>query len=355
MALKYGNAALTAALALGSKSQSADGASTSSEGSNGGGKPPKKDTPSAVLPAARINGKEYSEWVSTGNAAGDAANTSAMIDKTKADVTKYNNDTRKGYNDATKASIMPEYNQNLATNPVDGRLNGKTFKNTLNASRAADRLNNTRWWQPADIGVRHTNGGDRVQQGHGERFEPIETQETRQMRADERIDEQSRMRDVGRKHDVKDYSLEQYKQLDRIDMDLTRQLTVGKAQIDQAWQNYCRQLATGTLNQQAVATFVSELVGETQTRLGTFIYEVAQAYPAFGNMLMQIATGNTTPKLVEMQLDKLWNEVQKDPRFSQYSIETAAGMGTLLAKLMAMQGMDVFNNGVSWTGNINYR
>lgn len=108
------------------------------------------------------------------------------------------------------------WNWNLAKDNPNGNLNGKTFTNTLGLSRLADALNNRRHWRAAKIG-RRTNssfGTNEYQEGHSERWEPIETQEMRQMRANEQVDAQARARQVNRAENIQDYPLESRKAAD---------------------------------------------------------------------------------------------------------------------------------------------
>lgn len=113
---------------------------------------------------------------------------------------------------------------NLAKNNPNGNLNNRSFGRTLRQSRIADALNNTRHWRAAKIG-RRTNSGfgtNEYQEGHSERWEPIETQEMRQMRANERLDELTRQRQINRSENIQDYPLELQKQADRLRQDLTK-------------------------------------------------------------------------------------------------------------------------------------
>lgn len=145
------------------------------------------------------------------------------------------------------------WNWNLAKNNPNGNLNNRSFAATLDQSRLADALNNRRYWRAAKIG-RRTNSGfgtNEYQEGHSERWEPIETQEMRQMRANERLDEHARMRQIDRAENIQDYPLELQKMSDRLQsdmakyatqtgVDLQRTMQAGKwnAEYGQSWSTY---------------------------------------------------------------------------------------------------------------------
>lgn len=136
----------------------------------------------------------------------------------QVDWTKEQKDTLRQDNKAAGDSIVDDYNtdkqrstwdpywnKNNAKDNWRGNLNNKSYRSTLNLSRAADALNNRRFWDPG-TGGRRTNSGfgtNEAQLGHSERWEPIETQETRQMRANERLDERARQADVDLAADVR--------------------------------------------------------------------------------------------------------------------------------------------------------
>ena len=145
------------------------------------------------------------------------------------------------------------WNWNLAKNNPNGNLNNRSFNTTLSQSRLADAFNNQRHWRAAKIG-RRTNSGfgtNEYQEGYSEKWQPIETQEMRQMRADERLDEQARSRQVNRAENIQDYPLELQKMADKVKSDLTRYasqtgidlqrtMQAGKwnAEYGQSWSTY---------------------------------------------------------------------------------------------------------------------
>lgn len=99
------------------------------------------------------------------------------------------------------------WNWNLGKNNPDGNLNNKAFSDTLLQSRLADALNNERHIKLGKLGYRTNSsfGSEASQLPGTERWEPIETQEMRQMRANEEMDKAARQRQVGRAQNIQDY------------------------------------------------------------------------------------------------------------------------------------------------------
>lgn len=97
--------------------------------------------------------------------------------------------------DAAGKDADPYYKQNQAKNSKLGNLNNKSYDDTLRLSRLADTINNSLWWtKPSDIGngAVGTSSYTAPQLNGLEKREPIETQETRQMRANEQVDATAR-------------------------------------------------------------------------------------------------------------------------------------------------------------------
>lgn len=110
------------------------------------------------------------------------------------------------------------WNWNLAKNNPRGDLNNRSYRSTLNMSRMADALNNRRHLKPTDIGHRtlhYGSTGTGAEQAGSERWEPIETQEIRQMRANETLDKTARGFDVQRQANIENYPLELQKMRDQ--------------------------------------------------------------------------------------------------------------------------------------------
>ena len=109
------------------------------------------------------------------------------------------------------------YDWNLAQNNPRGNLNQKSYDTTLMMSRLADSVNNRLHWNPGTASTIMTrNGPQTLGQGTGdvEKWEPIETQEMRQMRANERLDERAREAGVDLQSRIQAYPQEIQEQMD---------------------------------------------------------------------------------------------------------------------------------------------
>ena len=105
----------------------------------------------------------------------------------------------------------PYYYWNLAQNNPRGNLNRRTYETTLRMSRLADAVNNRLHWSPGTATTIGGAGGAKaVGQGSPtvSQWEPIETQEMRQMRANERMDERAREAGIDLQSDIQAYPQE---------------------------------------------------------------------------------------------------------------------------------------------------
>ena len=117
------------------------------------------------------------------------------------------------------------WNENFAKNNPRGNLNGMNFSDTRLMSRLADALNNERHLKPTDIGHRtlhYGSTGTGADQAGSERWEPIETQEMRQMRQSERLDERALQYNQDRQKVIEDYPQKLREQMDKINADLAK-------------------------------------------------------------------------------------------------------------------------------------
>lgn len=119
------------------------------------------------------------------------------------------------YDTSAMQNVDPNTFRNHAKNPTNGRLNDKSAKETQRASRLADAYNNRRHAKYGLSGTSTRSYGSRAATNLGtERYEPIETQEMRQMRADENIDTSARNRQVNRAENTQDLKVD----LERVSM-----------------------------------------------------------------------------------------------------------------------------------------
>lgn len=202
------------------------------------------------------------------------------------------------------------WNWDLAKNKPNGNLNNRSFGRTMYQSRLADALNNQRHWKAAKIG-RRTNSGfgtNEFQEGYSERWEPIETQETRQMRANERLDEEARQRQIKRAEDIKDYPLELQKRADQykqqlayyqsqtgVDLNRLIQKGVFDSEYSQSWNTYWNNYVT---------RFATELGLDAKDRV--FQKAINLKYP-FSQVYAYLHAGINVPNPV---ISAAWETVQ---------------------------------------------
>lgn len=245
-------------------------------------KAPELDTSSLSKLLASLNGsgeEKKSAPPTTGGGTSATANISNIPDVTPAEASSKAQKTRDVYtntqmdedlrrarrrnediassfidNEEEWNRMYPYWSWNLAKENPRGNLNGMNFRDTRYMSRPADALNNERHLKPTDIGHRTLHYGSTGTGAEGagsERWEPIETQEMRQMRANEELDKRARQRDVDRQADVEDYALELRKMLDKssidindyaartgIDLERFMQQAVHMAEYSKSWDTY---------------------------------------------------------------------------------------------------------------------
>lgn len=208
------------------------------------------------------------------------------------------------------------WNWNLPKHNPNGNLNNRSFGKTLGLSRLADALNNQRHWRAAQIG-RRTNSGFGTHEytpGYSERWEPIETQEMRQMRANERMDEVQRNRQIKRAEDVQDYPLELQKMSDQSRMrineqvsssliDLERAFQKGTygAEYEQSWQNFWQNFAFA---------FSAEFPIQLRTQIFNKLYNMSPSAREFATRVFSM--GGTTDDFLGLIMDSYMKDVAKN-------------------------------------------
>ena len=245
----------------------------------------------------------------------------------------------KSNNDYTRTRIDPHWQESMGKNNYRGNLNNKSYAATLNLSRATDALNNMRHWDPGTTG-RHTNssfGSEQAQMGKSERWEPIETQETRQMRQNEKIEEQVRSRDAARQANVQDYALDLQKQMDNSNFALANMLHTSDVQIQtarrNAMQNANINMPLQTYLSQYLQYFNTELQMHAKDKALAKIIDVyVNQNAAVAQLAAQIYAANVTVpgglSLAQAQLEKQIQ--QMFPGNPLASMEATEAMGGLV-------------------------
>lgn len=122
---------------------------------------------------------------------------------------------------------------NLAKNNPKGNLNDRTAGNTLYNSRLADAFNNRKYWKAARIGHRTNSGfgSTAMQQGQAIQYNPIETQEARQQRANEQVDLLARQGQQALATQMQGYKFNVQQNADRIRQNLAELVSQNKVNL----------------------------------------------------------------------------------------------------------------------------
>ena len=261
-------------------------------------------------------------------------------------------DTHAGRQDAIDSSYTnnpDEWNNryrfwdwNLAQDNPRGNLNGKAYTDTLFRSRLADALNNRRHLKPTDIGHRtlHMGAtGTGADQAGSERWEPIETQEMRQMRANERLDEKARGYDIDRQKAIEDYPLELRKMMDKtkmevakyatttgIDVERMMQKAVQAAEYSRSWDTFWQTLQTAFTQEYGLN--ISERIFTKLASIKNYPLKQMYAYYKRG---MKVPTKLT--ETVESYLDKIVSDAKEKGADDLDTVKTILGVYSLIEML----------------------
>lgn len=183
------------------------------------------------------------------------------------------------------------YGQNLAQNNPLGNLNQKSFEDTQYASRLADAFNAQRYYygRQGGIGARGFN----VQRGPGaidlRDVKPVETQEMRQMRANEGIDAYARQRQAGLSADAAAHSLDLQRRADESVQNLAAMFGVNQADLSKQFQELNASLnwesptrLAQSLYSQRAQQIVNAMLGE---ELGTKYMTMLKRTPMLANLI----------------------------------------------------------------------
>ena len=158
--------------------------------------------------------------------------------------------------------IDPNYNKNQAKNNVQGNLNRLNFNDTLDLSRKADALNNRRWWRGEDIGARTNSGfgSSSVGIGRSTKYEPIETEEMRQMTANRALDKYARERQIGRAETAKDYNQRLQENADKLRFELASRIGMSEVDLLRSMQNAAFEVKYTAPNRNYISTVAQNMI-----------------------------------------------------------------------------------------------
>lgn len=149
--------------------------------------------------------------------------------------------------DPTK--LYNNYDKNLVKQDPRGALNNRTFNESLALARMVDRYNNHLWSTPTSTGSRYvTKSGVSgtptnviTEQAKPHYANPLETEETRQMQMNRRLDESRKNQEVNLQAGLQQYDFDLQKMADKDKMSLLQFYS----QLDKQTVN---QLKTATVN-----------------------------------------------------------------------------------------------------------
>ena len=187
-------------------------------------------------------------------------------------------------------AMMSDYNTNVAReNRYGENLNGMSFNATRNLSRAADRLNNRRWWNPGKL----SSDPDNAVIGHSERYEPVETQEMRQMRMQEGLENQQLSADLNRADKVRNRPVELGIQQAELDFKTIQGILEGNQEVFNQLQLNLDKIKrldpSSTQNQMVLQEFMTYLGINKNTYLYNLINSIGE-FDGWANALVAAGT-----------------------------------------------------------------
>lgn len=245
---------------------------------------------------------------------------------------------------------LRHYGTNLAQENPYGNLNGMSFRNTRNLSRLADAVNNKLHKGPQSTGYRTNSsfGSQKEERTEGHQWDPITTQEMRQMRANEQVDMSMRQGMVRQQQNVNDYEMDLQRKVDDVAITLSQALGINEVQIQEAARQAVLNINYTLPAQQRIqligASFLQRLANATRSEAVAWAYKIWQKNPAVGAYAMQSMTGGMLG-LEEFMSSNLYTELMRDPKFQamspqqQYQVFTTTQVTAALAKVGAYGDM----------------
>lgn len=315
-----------------------------------GSKPAATDTDSEVTPLGFDPGYMSPEQMVNDYTSATTAKNNAnaqFTDKDKQGIAANVRDgvtgVRDSYTADDKRNAYEHYDANLGAGSTRGNINGMSNARTLGLSRAVDAYNNATRWQPGLAG-RRTNSsfGTNEMQANNYYKDTINTQDARQMRANERVDEQVRMYDAARQNRVDSHNMALQEKSDDIQMQMQQLIGQGDINFGNATRQLVMDLEYGEPNrarvQMAVSRYLSAIAMYDKTRVAQLAMEIWDDNPTLAQVYTQIAVGGQLPSQYEYvatqhlaeTLKKLKAQGYKDDELYKAAtmISTATGADT---------------------------
>ena len=204
------------------------------------------------------------------------------------------------YTADTKRNMYEHYDHNLAMNNPRGNLNGLSGARTRNLSRMADAYNNATRWDPGLAG-RRTNSsfGTSNMQNSSYYKDKIDTQEMKQMRANERIDEQVRGYDAKRQDRVDSHNIAMQEWADQSAINLAGAIGQGDVAFGNALKQLVADVEYTQPNSNAMTAvmqrFISTLPYELKSKVAAQAERAWLDNPAWAQAYAYIMSGTQIP------------------------------------------------------------
>lgn len=217
---------------------------------------------------------------------------------------------------ALKSRVDPTYQNPHAINNFRGNVNGRSSANTLYLSRLADAFNSQLHRTPTSIGARFgLDGGSStgIENATPRRWDPIETQEMRQMRNNEQLDNYQRQQDINREAKVRGHSMDLQEQIDKAALDLSQYSSKADIDFGNMLKNAVANLdytATGqTRLSQLQQAFATELKTHQDDKVAQMMLKNIDN-PVFTNAMLQIyRLGAQAPDTAQWLAGRYANEL----------------------------------------------
>lgn len=229
-------------------------------------------------------------------------------------------------NPELQTRLDPNMNNPHASNNFRGNINGRSAGSTLQLSRLADAFNSQLHASPTDIGARSVTGsgisgpGTGIEGATPKRWNPIETQEMRQMRNNERLDEKQRGLDIDREARIRNYPLDLQQNADKMQSELASYSA--KTGID--FGNLLKKSVVGleydangqTRLQQFMSAFNLEIQNLTNDKIKNMLLKYTNN-PVVMQMLAQVyKAGFQSPALAQWYKGKYMEQIVNDMKSS---------------------------------------
>lgn len=221
------------------------------------------------------------------------------------------------YDQAAKQGISNVYGTNLKDNPL-GNLNNMSADSTLAASRAADAYNNRLRYMQGDIGARtFTMGSSGISDPTINKVAPIETQEMRQMRANEDIDKLVRQQQANLAADIERHGLDLQTQKDLNILNIAQQYGITNPNIANVMRELGTELAWGNPTRMAQQLTQQKFVNYIRANFGQDVAEFYTSLMRHNPALAYVAAnsnGVSLPTFQTMMInDAFQNELAMHP------------------------------------------